>query len=85
MLYGKKGDHQPLFDDIKPRSDAKSCVFRLNEYECLYTNEKWLITFDVFSSSLGKRPKINIMKSKLENKEPLFHDKMHLQCKNGSF
>ena len=44
-----------------------------------------LITFGVFSSSLGKRPKINIMKSKVEDKEPLFHNKMHFQCKNRSF
>ena len=44
-----------------------------------------LIKFVVFSSSYGKKSKINIMKSKLEIKEPRFHGKIHFQRKkNGS-
>ena len=55
------------------------------KYEYWYTNEKWLITFDVFSSPSGERPKLNFMTSKLETKEPRFHDEIHFQPKNGSF
>ena len=44
-----------------------------------------LITFDVFSSSLGERSKINFMESKLETKEPHFHDKIHFQGKTDHF
>ena len=59
-------------------------VVRFNEYECWYTNEKWryLLHLIYLAHPKVKKPKINIMKSKLENKEPLFHDKIHLQRKN---
>ena len=37
-----KGVPLASFQWLNPRSHAKICVFRLNEYECWYTNEKWL-------------------------------------------
>ena len=41
VVRAKKGAIS-LFFMNKPSSRAKSCVFRSNEYECWYTNEKWL-------------------------------------------
>ena len=41
VIRAKKGGIR-LFLTNKTRSHAKSFVFRFNEYECWYTNEKWL-------------------------------------------
>ena len=72
------------FRRIKSRSHPKSCVFRLNEHKRWYTNEKWLYLLHLmYLAHPEVKDKINIMKPKLENKEPLFHDKIHFQCKNG--
>ena len=41
VIRGKMGP-SASFRRIKPLSYPKSCVLRLNEHECWYTNEKWL-------------------------------------------